>query len=151
MAKLEKIKFIILIEISVLKLNIFLLFYFIKFIEEEFVLRSRRGYDYYLVQIEEDFFCMLVYGVKQKLLLNKSYYFYVVDGFFFDIMYDLFEGVIFWYLKLLFYFFIVEMGFFIFIMLNDKIKIFDYGVVEIFNKFLSIINLILNLRDDSFK
>lgn len=151
MVKLEKIKFIILIEISVLKLNIFLLFYFIKFIEEEFVLRSRRGYDYYLVQIEEDFFCMLVYGVKQKLLLNKSYYFYVVDGFFFDIMYDLFEGVIFWYLKLLFYFFIVEMGFFIFIMLNDKIKIFDYGVVEIFNKFLSIINLILNLRDDSFK
>lgn len=151
MVKLEKIKFIILIEISVLKLNIFLLFYFIKFIEEEFVLRSRRGYDYYLVQIEEDFFCMLVYGVKQKLLLNKSYYFYVVDGFFFDIMYDLFEGVIFWYLKLLFYFFIVEMGFFIFIMLNDKMKIFDYGVVEIFNKFLSIINLILNLRDDSFK
>ena len=99
-------------EISVLKLNIALSFYFTKFTEEEFVLRSRRGHDHHLAQIEEDPSCTSVYGVKQKSPLNKSYYFHVVDGLPSDIMHDLFEGVIPRHLKLLLHFFIVEMGFF---------------------------------------
>lgn len=151
MAKLEKIKFIILTEISVLKLNISLSFYFTKFTEEEFVLRRRRGHDHHLAQIEEDPSCTSVYGVKQKSPLNKSYYFHVVDGLPSDIMHDLFEGVIPRHLKLLLHFFIVEMGFFTLIMLNDKIKTFDYGVVEISNKPSSITNSTLNSRDDSLK
>lgn len=122
-----------------------------KFTEEEFVLRSRRGHDHHLAQIEEDPSCTSVYGVKQKSPLNKSYYFHVVDGLPSDIMHDLFEGVIPRHLKLLLHFFIVEMGFFTLIMLNDKIKTFDYGVVEISNKPSSITNSTLNSRDDSLK
>lgn len=41
-----------------------------------------------------DFNLVLVYGVKRDFLFNILKYFYVVEGFVLDIMYDVLEGVI---------------------------------------------------------
>ena len=87
----------------------------------------------------------------KKSPLNNSYYFHVVDGLSYDIMHDLFEGVIPRHLKLLLQYFIGQRGFFTLQMLNEKIKTFDYGVVEISNKPSAITNSTLNSHDDSLK
>lgn len=113
--------------------------------------RSRRGHDHQLEQIEADASCIPVYGVKKKSPLNESRYFHVVDGLPSDVMHDLFEGVIPRHLKLLLKFFVVENAYFTLQMLNDKVKAFDYGVVEISNKPSTITNATMNSRDDSLK
>lgn len=115
------------------------------------MLRSRRGHGHHLDEIEADPSCIPVYGVKKKSPLNNSYCFHVVDGLPSDIMHDLFEGVIPRHLKLLLQYFIGQRGFFTLQMLNEKIKTFDYGVVEISNKPSAITNSPLNSHDDSLK
>ena len=60
---------------------------------DKFILRTQKGYNNDIVDIEADPELCSLYGIKSNLRLNSLQYFHVTDGLHPDIAYDIFEGI----------------------------------------------------------
>lgn len=108
----------------------------LKFKEEDFELCDKYWYEYYFEQIDENlelkFYFLIEYGVIRSILLD-DFYFNIIEQFFQDVMYIVFEGVL---LRVLFFviFYFVNNNIFILKDLNLFVLNFSYGFIEFKDK-----------------
>ena len=76
----------------------------------------------------------MIYGVKNKSILNQSKFFHVLDGLDPDIMHDQLEGVLPLTVKLRLKHFIQVDKYLTLDMLNHCIKAYNYGSADVTNK-----------------
>ncbi|XP_028417218.1 uncharacterized protein LOC114543833 [Dendronephthya gigantea] len=122
-----------------------------KFLESEFELRTKDGYEIHCRHLMQSEHFSVMYGLNRRSVLGKSRYYHVIGGLPADAMHDVLEGTLQYHTKEMLKHFILEEKTFSLDELNKRIASFDYGYHNDSNKPAPILRQKLLSNDNSLK